>query len=344
MAGFKATPLLDKNGQPCFSRWDAEKLADMIARDSTQPFLFASSCGYRTELMVGRLLEAGAPPEAVARVYQTVPEDEKGKTQMSAKDNGVAHGSFQRLLELPADTAAGKYPVPGGNGITVTFTGGKGIFLQDKDGRKGWNKQKEGLGIGFRMSADNAPWHGDNHITGGIYVLDPATNVARLMVIDPHLDMKDPLMTPRDWKERVHCESSVVMAGKIGKLSEILPECLTRQQEEKMDKAIAAEGGSRFIGYDRVVARMLGVDPDRKREGGTPIDVQKYRDFRHTSSAQFPDAGITTDWNGMKEDERRTLLKRWEEELKPLRDLQNVWQRAFAPRPKAAQKNAPRLG
>jgi hypothetical protein len=326
------TPLTDKNGQSCFSRQDAEKLATMLADDPAQPFLFDSSCGYRTELMVGRLLEAGAPPEAVARVFQEVPAGDS--SFMTAGDNGF---NLYRLLGVPEGALKGEIPL--GPDLKVKFLGKDRVLFQNSDENKGWKKPE---GMGYMMNATNHPWQGDNHITAGIYVLDPTTNEALLTVIDPHLAKKgeSALMTPREWKNRVHCEASVVVAGKVGQLSEILPECLTQEQKEKLDAAILKEGGSKLAGlksltpaqYNRVTAIMFGLDSDKKYK------KQNHRDFTMASTSHFQGT-VMTDWDRLTKKERQELIKKWADELKPLRDLQGMWQAKFPAIRPAFQRN-----
>ncbi len=286
--------------------------------------------------MVGRLLEAGAPTEAIARVYQEVPAGDP--SFMTAKDSGF---NLYRLLGMPEGTLDGEVQL--GPDLKAKFLGKDRVLLQNRNENKGWEKPE---GMGYMMSATNQSWQGNNHITAGIYVLDPATNETHLTVIDPHLAKKGEtaLMTPREWKKRVHCPSSVVMSWKPGQAAEILTECLTPAQKKKLEQAISTEGGSKFTGlealtdaqYDRVAARMRGHDPDEN-----PARTKRSRHFTTNSKKNFP-MEIKSDWDGLTKKEQKTLLKLWADELKPLRDLQDMWQAKFpATRPALQRKLKP---
>lgn len=335
------TPVTDADGQPCFTQADAQKLAQMLAQDEAQPYDFASSCGYRTELMIGRLLEAGAPPAAVARVMQELPKGEK--SLMHVNPDGSDRGSFDRLLGLPPETDTGTYPLPGTD-VKIKFYGNGRILVQDENETKGWDLED---GKGYRMSVNNAPWQGGDHITVGIYVLDPATNKATLTVIDPHLSKANPMMTPVEWKAAVNCEASIVLAGKIGELAHILPETLSERQREKFDTAVKKHGGSRYAPLTRqqenaVTQEMFNAE--------SPNAGESLRDLSGVINWKFPAVGeqmnykektsldrkradhrTTTDWDSLKPDEQAGLTQRWISELAPLRVLQDKWQEKFPP-------------
>lgn len=315
---------------------DAQRLAQMLAEDRAQPYDLPTACSFRTEVMVGRLLEAGIPPGAVARVFQRLPEGETGR--MYATDDGSDPGSFSRLLGLPPETSSGKYALPGTD-ATITFKNDGGVVVQDTAGEKGWH------GKGYPLSEKNAPWVGENHITVGIYVRDPETNKVALQVIDPHLSKETPIMTAREWKDAVNCTASVVMAGRIGELAHILPETLSEQQREKFDAALKKHEGSRFGGNDRqkdnaVMQEMLNLDHIKQAEGVRNLSgITNWRFGELGAELEHPDkkeadgkradSRITTDWDEMNPAQRKDLLQRWISELAPLREVQDKWHQKF---------------
>lgn len=337
----------------------AQKIAHLLAEDAAQPYDLPSSCSYRTELMIGRMLEAGVPVQAIARIYQAIPENVDAF--MTAKQEEGDRGSFSRLLKISPDAPDGVYKIPGSD-LTVKLQEGTAL-VQNPGATAGWDLQQ---GKGYRLNPDNAPWEGKNHITAAIYVEDPQGGAPKLMVIDPHLTHGDALITPQQWKEMVNAPSSVVMAGRVGEMARILPECLNDEQRVQYDAAVEKAGGSKFQPLTRqqnnaVTQQMYGLEHLGEAESYRSLSginsfkfpaMPELKGFKEQQGVdrKRPDETVKSDWDSLAADGQAGLMQRWVAELKPLRDLQNLWHKAFPPggqtpeNPKVSAPSPQRLG
>lgn len=353
------TPLTDKDGKTCYSAADALEIARRMGEDRDQPFVLGSSCGLRTELMIGKLVtEEGIAPQALGRAYMFAtenPDDPKAVAErriMHAEQQPFGGITFPQMEAVDTGNTLQQMKNAGFS-MESRDNGALALKSENKEGwtvTKDWNTGEREY-IGFTMAFRDGPAKWDNHVTLSVRVHDPETNTSNFMVIDPHLQKEPKLLSFAEWKQMQNCDPAVLLVAQVGHKAELVtePGVLRPQEEQKLSALLDAAGAKPGTladrlnsletvttadeygrektshPYDGIVRAMQNIPGTPK--GGERI-MTNFVSMKFPGLAEEPQSApdykaVSGDWDLMGPKEQKALTTAWVNELKPLRHLQD---------------------